>query len=103
MTGAETGKPERTKPSIRALLWETAILQVLLAVLGGLAADFGVLATWVMNAIATYWVVVLPMLIFRRSCLTKFDIWFLRWGFLILLGIYLTFGATIHEWVQQLR
>ncbi|HEY1123832.1 MAG TPA: hypothetical protein VGE67_19595, partial [Haloferula sp.] len=73
MAAAEAGDPGQTKPSIRTLLWETAILQFLIFGLGGLAADFGVLATWTMNAIATYWAVALPMLIFRRSRLTKFD------------------------------
>lgn len=99
----KSAEPGRTTPSLGADLRGTAVLQSLFSIIGGLAADFGVLVTWVLYAIATYWAVVLPMLLFRRSRLTRFDVFFVRWGFLILLGIYVTFGATIHEWVLQWR
>jgi hypothetical protein len=97
---AESG---RTTPSLGEDLRGTAILQSLFSIIGGLASDFGFLVTWVLYSIVTYWAVVLPMLLFRRSRLTRFDGFFVRWGFLILLGIYVTFGATIYEWVQQWR
>jgi hypothetical protein len=103
MAVGEAGESGRTKSSLRADLRGTAVIQGLFTVLGGLAADFGVLGTWVLYAVATYWAVALPMLVFRRSRLTKVDAFFVRWGFLILLGIYVVFGATIHEWVQQWR
>lgn len=79
----------------------TVISQMLMLVFTGMIADFGVILTWVIYSIWTFWAVVALIVIRRRSCPTEGDLSFVAWGFLTIGFIYILAGQHIYDYVQR--
>lgn len=78
----------------------TSISQILLVLLTGFLADFGVMVTWTIYAVCTFWAVALLVILRRRNKPTEFDLFFVRFGFFVIVSVYALFGPHIYEFVQ---
>ena len=74
---------------------------MLMLVFTGLMADHGVMLTWVIYSIWTFWAVVALIVIRRRSSPTQGDLSFVAWGFWVIAFIYILAGQHIYGYVQR--
>jgi hypothetical protein len=89
-----------SKSYIKPLLC-TVISQIMLVIFTGLMADFGMMLTWTIKSIWTFWAVMALIVIRRKSCPTQGDLRFVMWGFWVIAFIYILAGQHIYGYVQR--
>ena len=77
------------------------IPQMLMLVVTGLMADSGVMLTWVIYSIWTFWAIVALIVIRHRSRPTQGNLHFLTWGFWIIAFVFLLTGQLIEGYIRR--
>jgi len=79
----------RVDVTYRSALKDALVIQIPLILLGGLAADGGVMAAICLRAAVAFWIATAIILIRRPAKPSRWDLAFIRFGYLVLLPLTL--------------
>ena len=85
-------------PRIRNLLWTSVVLQFVLYFLGGLVPDMSeTTGSFIFGSLA-FWTAAAFLIIRRRRKLTQGDVWFLRYGLVIVSLTCWSIVPVVWQW-----